>query len=72
MYLTICPNNKRNPANIRKVYGPMTLSTIGNVMPTIKFPPQLQTLPSAIAIGLGPTSNSSDPIKYGIGPRPIP
>lgn len=42
------------------------------VIPTKKFPPQLHIDPQAIATGLGPTSNSSDPMKYGIGPKPIP
>ena len=44
----------------------------GKHIPTIKFPAQFAILPSAIALGRGPTSNSSEPIKYGIGPRPIP
>lgn len=38
----------------------------------MKFPPQLKELPSAIATGLGPTSNNSDPTKNGMGPRPMP
>lgn len=66
------PKNTRNPTKIKKVYAPIIFSIVGNIMPTKKFPPQLKTLPSAIATGLGPTSNNSDPMKYGIGPRPIP
>lgn len=42
------------------------------VIPTQKFPPQLNIDPQAMAIGLGPTSNNSDPMKYGMGPKPIP
>lgn len=61
-----------NKVKIRKTYGPIAACNEGNSIPTTKFPPQLNTLPNDIAAGLGPTSNSSEPIKNGIGPRPIP
>lgn len=32
----------------------------GKVIPTKKFPPQLQSEPKAMAAGRGPTSNSSE------------
>lgn len=40
-------------------------------MPIQKFPAHAVNEPIAIAAGLGATSNSSDAMKYGIGPSPI-
>jgi hypothetical protein len=49
-------------AKVRKEYCPMALCSEGKVIPTMKFPLQLATLPRAMAPGRGPTSNSSE--KY--------
>lgn len=59
-------------AKIPKAPGPIALCNVGKVIPTTKLAPQLDILPSAIALGRGPTSNNSDPTKYGIGPSPSP
>lgn len=59
-------------ANMQNDTAPMQLFMVGNVRATKKFPPQFAILPKAIAAGRGPTSNNSDPMKYGIGPKPIP
>lgn len=59
-------------AKMEKDAAPRQLFMVGNDNPTMKLPPQLAMLPKAMALGRGPTSNNSEPIKYGIGPRPIP
>lgn len=51
------------PAKMKKLQDPIELCILGNVMPTKKLPPQLAILPKAIALDLGPTSNSSEPTK---------
>lgn len=72
IYLLICIKISVDAAKSRKTYGPIAACRVGNIIPTMKLPPQLNTLPNDIAAGLGPTSNSSEPMKNGIGPRPIP
>lgn len=57
-------------ANIANDPEPKAFCILGNVMPIKKFPPQFAILPIAIALDLGPTSNNSEPMKYGIGPNP--
>ncbi|CAG5108799.1 Protein of unknown function, partial [Cotesia congregata] len=44
------------------------VAIVGNNNPTIKLPPQLQILPTAIAVGRGDTSNNSEPINVIYSP----
>lgn len=57
-------------ANIPKDPAFRVLCIVGKDIPITKLPPQFAILPSAMALDLGPTSNNSEPIKYGIGPKP--
>lgn len=57
--MTNAHNNPVDKANKRNEYGPMANCRDGNVIPTKKFPPQLQSEPKAMAAGRGPTSKSS-------------
>lgn len=49
---------------------PQMLWMAGNSIPTMKLQPQEEMLPKAMAAGRGPSSNSSDPMKKGMGPIP--
>lgn len=50
-------------AKIKKDGAPITFCIVGKAMPIMKFPPQFAILPKAMALGRGPTSKSSEPIK---------
>ena len=58
-YLRKRAKKKVDVANRRNEYCPIRLWRLGKVIPTMKLPPQLAMLPKAIAIGRGPTWNSS-------------
>lgn len=58
-------------ANIVKTQAPIASCSVGKRRATRKLQDQDDTLPKAMPAGLVGTSNISDPMKYGMGPRPI-